>query len=133
MFKKLFQRKKCQAWSFDVILAVVIFIGAFLLVYFLFKSEKESPVEALRNDAEIIANELLSDSSSLNVVENGKIDEQKLQQLLDESYGELKSKVRVKSDFCIYLEDNEGNVLYIKQDVAGIGTDKIKISNVPCQ
>ena len=131
MKRQLRYRKKSQAWSFDIIIGVILFVGAFLAFYVILKQQTEEPVDTLREEAELIASELLSESSPLNVVENGKINEEKLQQLIG-NYPTLKSQVRVKSDFCIYLEDQEGNVIYISQDITGIGSPIIKISQIRC-
>ena len=130
----MFTKKKSQAWSFDVIMAVIIFVGAFFAFYFLLKPRTENTIDTLREDAELIANELLSESSPLNVIVDGKIDEAKLQQLLAEDYSDLKSQIRVEGDFCIYLEDQEGNIIYISQspDITGIGSPSISISDIPC-
>lgn len=125
-------RKKSQAWSFDIIIGVILFVGAFLAFYVILKQQTEKPVDTLRDDAELIARALQTESSPLNVVESGKINEAKLQALLAQDYSTLKSQVRVKSDFCIYLEDQEGNVIYISQDVTGIGSPIIRISEIRC-
>ncbi len=126
-------RKKSQAWSFDIIIAVILFIGAFFAFYVILKQQTEEPVETLRDDAELIANELLSETSPLNVIEDGKINEEKLQQLIG-NYPTLKSQVRIEGDFCIYLENQEGNIIYITQDpkVTGIGSPSIIVSEIPC-
>lgn len=127
-------RKKSQAWSFDIIIGVILFVGAFFAFYVILKQQTEEPVDTLRDDAELIASELLSETSPLNIVENGKINEGKLQQLIG-NYPALKSQVRIKSDFCIYLEDQEGNVIYITQspDVTGIGSPEISVSEIECK
>ena len=131
----MLKTKKSQAWSFDVILAVIIFVGAFFTFYALLKPQTQKNVDTLQQDAESIANELLSESSSLNIIQNGTIiNEAKLQLHLNEDYPALKSSVRVEGDFCIYLEDQDGNIIYISQSppVSGVGSPKISISNVPC-
>ena len=129
---KMSGKKKSQAWSFDVILAVIIFVGAFFICYFLLKPQTENTVDVLRDDAEFIAREILSEASPINVVENGVINETKLEQLVG-NYSKLKSRVRVLNDFCIYLEDQRGNVVYLKSGGAGVGSPKINISGVPCK
>jgi len=128
-------KKKSQAWSFDVILAVIIFVGAFFVFYALTKPQVEKSADTLRSDAELIAKELLSESSPLNILDGSTIDEAKLQQLLSEDYPALKSQVRVEGNFCIYLEDQDGNVIYISRepDVTGVGSPTMSISSIPCQ
>ena len=124
-------KKRGQAWSFDVILAVIIFVTAFFVFYFLLKPRTEKPVDTLRQDAEFIAHELLSNSSPFYIVESGKINETKLQDLIG-NYPALKNRIKVANDFCIYLEDEEGNIISINTNVLGVGSSKIIISDKPC-
>lgn len=129
---KMTKIKKSQAWSFDIILAVIIFVGAFFVFYALLKPQTEKNLDTLQEDANLISQEMLSGSSILNVIEDGKINEEKLQQLLDEEYSTIKSQIRIESDFCIYLEDQDGNVIYLGSGVPGVGSESIKIGDVPC-
>lgn len=128
----MFNMKNSQAWSLDIIFAVLIFIGAFFLFYFLLGSKTESSIASLNEEAEFISNELFSENSILNITDDGIINETKLQQLIG-NYPSIKSKIRIDGDFCIYLEDQEGNIINIINNVTGIGSSKINISNVTCQ
>ena len=56
-----------------------------------------------------------------------------VEELINEQYPELKKKLRIKNEFCIYLEDDQGNVIYISEDRASIGSNKIVISDTPCE
>jgi len=131
----LIKIKKSQIWSFDAIIGVIIFVGAFFTFYFLLKPQLDKPIDNLSKEAELIAEQLLSESSPLYVIKDGKIDEIRLQELLDEEFSSLKSKIRVKGDFCIHMEDQDGNIIYIgkNKDVTGIGSSEITISGVECQ
>ena len=130
------KRKKSQAWSFDVMIAVIVFLGVFFIFYSLLKSPAEDTVDALKNCAELIAGELPSESSAINIIEGGEINETKLQDLVDEAYLTLKQKVRAGCDFCIHLEDQMGNVIYVRstidENVTGIGTPNVKLTDIPC-
>ena len=116
--------RKSQAWSFDVIIAVIIFVGAFFLFYFIFKPQTNT-VEELRSCAELV-------SSSLNLTEKGTINETKVQELVDADYPTLKAKIRAGCDFCIHFEDQQGFVIYIRSNIIGVGSPKINISDIPC-
>ena len=60
------------------------------------------------------------------------MNETKLEQLLGEDYKTIKERIRTEKDFCIFLEDENGDIVYISPGQLGIGSDKIKVSDVPC-
>jgi len=117
-------KNKSQAWSFDVIIAVIVFVSAFFLFYFLVNPQEDT-VENLKTCAEFI-------SESLNFTETGEINDTLLQDLIDADYPTYKAKIRADCDFCIYLEDQKGDIIYIRSGVSGIGSSKINISDIPC-
>ena len=41
-------------------------------------------------------------------------------------------KMKVKNDFCIFLEDENGDIIYLSTNQPGVGSPKIKISGDPC-
>src|SRR3989344_4169201 len=92
-------RRKSQAWSVDVILAVVIFMGAFFLYYAIANSGSSSDVTALKADASSIIKQ------EINIT--------KVSELKDMNYDELKNQFRVEGNFCIYIEDEKGNLVMI--------------------
>jgi hypothetical protein len=116
--------KKSQAFSFDVILAVIIFVGAFFIFYFLLNPGTDK-VEELRSCAELV-------SSALNITDQGAVSESQLQELIDGDYPTLKAKIRAGCDFCIYFEDQGGNIVYVRGGISGVGSSKINISGTPC-
>jgi len=75
---------------------------------------------------------LVSEDSNIGILVGTEIDETKLQQLLGEDYETIKEKMRVENDFCIFLEDENGDIIYISPGQPGIGSDKINISDIPC-
>lgn len=123
--------KKSQIWSIDVMLAVVIFIGALFVVYSILSGNKGDTASKLEEDAASVLSNLASKDSEISIVNGGEINDAKLQELLNKEYPELKQLIRSGSDFCIFLEDNEGNLVYISNK-PGIGSNKIKISGRPC-
>ncbi len=113
--------KNSQAWSMDIMLAFIIFIGTIFVFYSIVSNKQGGKEDELRDDA-------LRVLENLNITQNIS----QIEELLTEDYPELKKKLRVKNEFCIYFEDNEGNVIYISEGRPGIGSDKINISDVPC-
>lgn len=117
--------KKSQAWSMDIMIAMVIFIGVIFVFYSILSPNGGDKTGELKNDALIIA-------ENINITKNISY----IEELLGEDYSELKKKLRVKNEFCIFIEDEEGYVIRVNPDdpgQLGIGSDKINISDVPCK
>lgn len=117
----LSEMKKSQAWSMDIMIAMVIFIGVIFVFYTILSTNEGDKIVELKDDALVIA-------ENINITKNISL----IEELLREDYSELKKKLRVKNEFCIFIEDEAGNVIYLSQDRPGIGSGKIKISDVEC-
>ena len=124
--------KYSQAWSIDVMLAIVIFITTIFLFFVFLNPTQKSDVGELRDEASIVLKDIESAGSDLGIVDGAIINETKLQELLGKDYQEIKKSLRIKNDFCIYFEDENGNIIYIEQNRPGVGSGTINISNVPC-
>ena len=124
--------KKSQAWSVDVILAVVIFMGSFFLYYTITNSNQGSDVAGLKADANSVIKRVSNEGGSLSIVSNQEVNISKIGELKNLDYDELKSQLRVDGDFCIYIEDEKGNLVMINESYRGIGSPNINISGVPC-
>ena len=93
--------KKLSVKKYREFYIPLAFILAALIVALLIKSNKPE-----RSDAEKITETFLS---------NGKvIDGQKLQKIQKMDYSEIKKSINAKDDFCMYLEDDKGNVILAK-------------------
>jgi len=73
-----------------------------------------------------------SEGSDVGIMDGTEMNETKLEQLLGEDYKTIKERIRTEKDFCIFLEDENGDIVYISPGQLGIGSDKIKVSDVPC-
>ena len=113
--------KNSQAWSMDIMIAVVLFIGVIFAFYWIFSSNQESKEEELKEDATIVL-------ENLNITEDiSQIDE-----LLLEDYTVLKRKLRVENEFCLYFEDEDGNLIELGKAVVGKGSSDIELQGIPC-
>jgi hypothetical protein len=119
--------KRSQVGSFDIMIAVVIFIGTIFVVYSAFANSPKSNAKDLESEASIVLENVASQNPELGLIEGTEISEAKLQQLLGEDYELIKQQMRVKNDFCIFLEDQDGSLVYLSQGTPGIGSNKIKI------
>ena len=123
---------KSQAFSMDIMIAVIIFIGTIFIFYSIISGGEESKIEDLEDDASIVMENVATEDSAVRITEGMDVDQEKLEDLLQMEYSEIKEKLRVENDFCIFLEDGEGNIIYLEAGQPGIGSDKIKVSDVPC-
>lgn len=113
------KRKIDELW---LVLIVVIFI--------LFISVITQKNE-LEREAENILNELTNDNS-YSFAQDNVIHEEKLEKVSDMGYIELKNNLNIKNDFCIYFEDENGNLVEVKDGLKSIGSDVIEINGEPC-
>lgn len=125
--------KKGQTFSTDAIVAVVMFVIAVIMLYYLSgpaTTNKQS--EKLQSEAEKLPATLSSQQNLTSVfIQGSKIDEQKLRESINLSYDNLKSLLGVESDFCIYLEDENGNLVPMEEK-AGIGSPLVNFSGKGC-
>jgi len=122
---------KSQAFSMDLMIAFVIFIGTIFIFYSILSDRLSSKTGELEDEASVVLENIVSADSEVRITDGITVNETKLEELLGMEYSEIKDKIRIKNEFCIYLEDEDGNIIYI-QDLPGIGSDKINISDVPC-
>ncbi len=124
--------KRAQTWSLDVMIAVGIFIVVVITFFYIInQTSKTSKTEELTTEGETIPDILVSSETGENlstVVENIVLEE-KLEELANKSYDDLKKELGIKGDFYIHFEDEYGNIIYIDDDegIVGIGSDEVEI------
>jgi len=122
---------KSQAFSMDIMLAFVIFIGTIFIFYSVISGNENVKIDDLKSEASTVLTNLGSEDSDLGILDGVNVDDAKLQELLGENYIELKKKLRVKNEFCLYFEDEDGNVIYIEDSInptntyPGIGSGEV--------
>lgn len=121
----------------DIALAVIIFIVTFFIIYGIITNKTTDDISSLRQEAERVSKEATSQSSSLSIVNGKALNETKMQNLLEQNYSDIKKKIRIENEFCIYFEDEEGNLInftdVLGDSASGIGSQEINISGVPCR
>lgn len=125
--------KKGQTWSTDALVAVAMFILAVIMLYYLSGSATtDRRSEKLQSESDKLPATLSSQQNLSSVfIQGSKIDEQKLREAISMSYDNLKSLLGVQSDFCIYLEDGNGNIVPMEGKV-GIGSPLANFSGKAC-
>lgn len=127
-----------QTWSIDLIIGVIVFMLIIATFYAFIGSKSETSIENLKEDATVASTKLLAeDGSTSSIVRNGEIQKTDLDTLCDKTYNDVKAKLGIESEFCIYLEDANGNIIPCGSGInkkAGIGNNKdINISdNIRC-
>jgi long-subunit acyl-CoA synthetase (AMP-forming) len=128
-------KKRGQVWSFDSIMATVIFVSAIsAFIVLVSTSYTSTSVETLQSDAETIPQILLaSNQSQFSIMDGNKVDLQKLKYLQSEDYQDLRKAMGVRSEFCIFFEDNSGNLINLSAltatgDSVGIGSSDINLT-----
>ena len=116
----------------DVMLAIVVFAGTIFVFYAIFSGNQKVASEELEKDASKVLKSVSSEDPNVGIMDGIDVDEAKLEQLLGEDYDTIKEQIRAEKDFCIFLEDENGDVIYISPGQAGIGSSKIRVSDVPC-
>ena len=117
--KKIIKKEIDVLWSVFIVMILIIAINVFT---------RENDLE---NEAEDILNKL-ANNNEYSFVQDGVIHEERLEKILDMEYTELKDALNVKNEFCIYFEDEDGNLVEVKGGVRSIGSDLIEINGVPC-
>ena len=125
-----------QAWSLDLVFGVLIFMLSLGVIYALLMSRDKDNSTPLRIESEVIATKLASDPT-LAVATDNQLNIGKLSTMTGMDYNSLRSQLGVKNEFCIYLEDDQGNLVYIingtnKYTGIGAGSDELNISGTPC-
>mgnify|MGYP001572098912 CR=1 FL=1 len=124
--------QKSQTFSMDIILAVIVFAVAAAVFYSLLSGGPSTKAGPLKEEASIVIKQVASEESPLSVIINETISTDKLNELKSLSYDELKRRFRIEGDFCIFLEDEEGNIILIDNNYKGIGSPNIDLSGTPC-
>ena len=123
---------KAQSWSIDLALGVIVFLVAFFVFYSLLNENPNTKENNLKEDASAVIKQVSSPNDALGVVANNQFNDSKAGELKNLNYNDLKKRLRVEGDFCIYLEDENGNVILINNSYSGIGSPNINISSTPC-
>ena len=125
-------QKRGQSWSFDIALAVVIFILTTITFFAFSNSDNTRKLGVVQSEAHYLLEHAKAENSPFQVVDNQEVDLVKLQQLAVADYDKLKSDSGISNDFCIYFEDDKGNLVLINNSYKGIGSPNIYLGDTPC-
>ncbi|MBI2653917.1 hypothetical protein HYX02_03835 [Candidatus Woesearchaeota archaeon] len=57
---------------------------------------------------------MILDDHDISFANDGIIDENKLREIQNMDYDDFKNSLKVNKDFCVYIEDGEGNLILAK-------------------
>ena len=129
---KVINLKKSQSWSVDIALGVIVFMAAFFIFYSLLSTNPNTKASNLKEEASIIIKQFGSGDASIRIIDNNEVNTSKVNELKNISYDELKRRLRIESDFCIYFEDDKGYIMIINNSYRGVGAPNINLSGAPC-
>ena len=134
-----------QAWSMDLIFGVLIVMLAIGIVYAMLANRSGKDLEPLRIESEVIATKLASDpqfnvaaDNRLNMTRIGELAANATRDASEFSYENIRTTLGVKSEFCVYIQDEQGNLYYIRgadgKNYTGIGSasGEMNLSGTPC-
>ncbi|MBN1175358.1 hypothetical protein JXA48_01820 [Candidatus Woesearchaeota archaeon] len=138
-------KKRGQTWSFDLVIAVILFIVVVAVFYaFLANRNTNTGAQEQQDYAKAVSTKLVCDaaeSSPYCFIEQGNIIEEKLQELPDFSYESIRSDMGIQGDFCVYMVvvDENGVERIVPFDdgtgnqYAGVGSPEFELSeNIAC-
>ena len=98
---------------------IVAIIAIFVSIYH--KSSQPPGMEAKK------ITEVLTDDHGISFASNGIVDANKLAEIRNINYADLRKSINAKDDFCIYIEDGDGNVILAK------GSPKLSRDGLSCR
>ncbi len=131
--------RKAQTWSIDVVIAVVIFgfIAAIITSFALLEKPDTESLQRNAQEVTFYLEEPIVIGPDLNcseIFDDNKVNIEGIECLFNSTesdYEEFKKQTGIKGDFCIYLEDEDGNIVYI-QNKTGWGSPELIVADKPC-
>ena len=78
------------------------------------------------------AMEKLASADGIGILDSNGIVDEKVKLLEEMDYAAVKESLGIKKDFCLYFEDDSGNMVRVDHASSGIGHEKIHVSGEPC-
>ena len=123
MKEKKQNSKKAEKPRFKIDGITIALIVAMILIIIITINQKANQSS---NDAGRIM-KMISDDTSVALSVNGVIDQAGLERIQSMNYEQLKKYLNIKNDFCIYVEDENGNIILAK------GSTKLSRDGIYCK
>ena len=136
--KKQVKKAKKEWFNFDRAMLFLIILALLVIL-----KTALTPTETMEllgevetnliHEAEIVLATLTNGNEEVSVIDSNEVIEEKIRDLDEMEYDEIKDLVGVEDDFCIFFEDVTGDLVKINGASVGIGSDKIYINGHPCR
>lgn len=128
----MMDKKNAQAWSIDMIIAVVIFVMMIGVLYAVMNRENRVDLIDLQVEANNAAAKLKDPSAGdCNFIINNVINQTKMERCFQKDPNEVRKLLGLDDNFCIFIEDREGRVIYVSGR-SGVGDDELIVGATPC-
>jgi len=104
----------------EIMLVLIVAIISIIVVVY---DKLNEPAEM---EAEKIT-EMILNEHDISFANNGIVDENKLKKIQNMDYKEFKNSLNAKNEFCIYIEDEKGNIILAK------GSSKLNGDGLYCR
>lgn len=134
--------KKAQAWGFDLVIAIIIFLAGMTIFYFYsinFTSNNED-FQSLSFQGKLVGNNLLSEGVpidwdesnvlSIGVLTEDKINQTKLERfysMANSNYLKTKGLFNIRNEYYVFFEEN---ITVGELEVEGIGRKPVNEENL---
>lgn len=130
--KKSSGSKKRRDTTNDSTLLIIFLVLLLFIIYFFGNSRMHET--SVSQTQEILLSKLVAQDEKEDgpaIVIGNTVDDSRVKKLASTDYSEIKSMVGVTSDFVIYFEDEQGNVVNIA-DKPCIGSSYVQVNGVNC-
>ena len=122
-----------QMWSVEIIIALTVFIVVFVGVLSLMVFSGRDQYQEQHTETVNLASLMQEDYGLIN---SGTLDKRTFSQLAEMNYTQLKTQLGARSDFCIFIEGEDGKIMPVRfngKNYSGIGNGSgITIGGKPC-
>ena len=127
-------KKKAQTVSTDALVAIALFaIVVIFFVSFGTDAADDRNVRSLQSESTKLVSSVAGAKNASSVFVSGsKVSEGRIKELANLTYSQLKNALGIKADFCIYFEDEKGNVINVTGNRTGLGSSRLEIGGVAC-
>lgn len=108
-------KNKIEGWD-----SILVFAGIFTVALVIYDN-LNAPMDAKE------ITEIILDDNAVSFANEGIIDESRLQEIKAMDYHNFKKSLNAKNDFCIYMEDEKGNVILAK------GSSRLNGDGIHCE
>lgn len=117
--------RRAQIFALDLIMATVLFIAIFAAFYgFLAYMVAEPEDKVLVRQGQQVVSALDTEGSPANVIDAQELNVTKLEDLTGKDYDTLRAELGLRDNFCLYIEDDEGNLVQMSDAKLSQGSQK---------